>query len=84
MFDCDRCGLCCRHLKGIKLLRDLDDGGGICRFLDRGTNLCTIYGSRPLFCNVDAAYDAFFRDEMTREEFYRLNHLACKKLKEES
>ncbi len=61
----------------------MDDGTGVCRFLDRQTNFCTIYASRPLFCNVDATYGVLFREKMTREEFYDLNYRACKKLKEE-
>ena len=59
----------------------MDDGTGVCRFLNRQTNLCTIYATRPLLCNVDAAYDALFRKNMTREEFYELNRLACERMK---
>ena len=81
MFKCDCCGLCCRNIKGIKLLEALDDGSGTCVYLDRENNLCTVYGSRPLVCNVDEMYEAFFREKMTREEFYALNYDACEKLK---
>lgn len=81
MFQCDCCGLCCRNIKGIKLLAPFDDGSGTCVYLDRENNLCAVYGSRPLVCNVDEMYDAFFRDKMMREEFYGLNYDACKKLK---
>lgn len=82
-FSCDRCGLCCRHIKNIELLKELDDGTGTCRFLNRETNLCSIYNSRPLICNVDDAYEIFFKENMTREEYYMLNYSACKKFKEQ-
>ena len=81
MFKCDCCGLCCRNIKGIKLLAPFDDGSGTCVYLDRENNLCTVYSSRPLVCNVDEMYDAFLRDKMTMEEFYALNYDACEKLK---
>ena len=83
MFKCDCCGICCRHIKGIKMLEAFDDGTGVCRYLDRENNLCTIYDSRPVICNVDAMYEAFFMNKMTREEFYAENYAACEKLKHE-
>ena len=83
-FPCDRCGLCCRHIGGIELFKDMDDGTGVCRFLDRKTNLCMIYASRPLFCNVDAAYEVLFKENLMRDEFYELNRLACERLKEKA
>ena len=81
MFKCDCCGQCCRNIGGVKVLEALDSGDGVCIFLNREENLCRIYGSRPLFCNVDAMYDVFFRDEMTREEFYSANYSVCEELK---
>ena len=81
MFKCDCCGICCRHIRGIAMLEAFDDGTGVCRYLDREHNLCTIYDSRPVICSVDAMYELFFRDEMTREEFYDKNYSACEKLK---
>ena len=44
-------------------------------------NLCNIYQNRPIFCNVDAFYDAYFSHEMSREEFYRKNKKMCQKLR---
>ena len=81
MFKCYCCGICCRNIGGVKILEGLDDGDGVCVFLNRENNLCRIYSSRPLFCNVDAMYEVFFRDKMTREEFYAENYTACEKLK---
>lgn len=81
MFKCDCCGECCRHIAGIIPLEPFDDRKGVCRFLDREKNLCSIYASRPLVCNVDAMYETFFADKMSREEFYLANHEVCEKLK---
>lgn len=81
MFPCDRCGICCRHIGDVPWARGMALPGGICRYLDQETNLCTIYARRPLFCNVDAYYEAYMKERMSREEFYRLNGLGCRELK---
>lgn len=81
MFKCDCCGICCRNIRNIEMLAGFDDGTGVCRYLGRENNLCMIYDSRPVVCNVDAMYELFFREEMTREEFYCVNYSACEKLK---
>lgn len=59
MFECDKCGECCRHLKGISIYAELDRGDGICKYL-KG-NLCSIYEDRPLFCRIDDCYEQFFK-----------------------
>lgn len=82
MFKCDQCGLCCQNLAGIDLYQDLNDGTGTCLYFDRKTKLCTIYNQRPLKCRVDDAYDAYFKDKMTKQEYYQMNYGACKKLKD--
>jgi Fe-S-cluster containining protein len=79
MFECDKCGECCRRLKGISIYAELDRGDGICKYL-KG-NLCSIYEDRPLFCRIDDCYTQFFKEEYTREEFYKLNYEICNKLK---
>lgn len=80
MFKCDMCGKCCRNLRLSPLYSDLDNGKGICKHLNG--NLCSIYESRPLLCRIDESYEAFFKDVISREEYYRLNYEACDKLKE--
>lgn len=80
MFNCDRCGICCRSLDKSELYKFLDRGDGVCRYLNG--NLCSIYNQRPLICNVDACYNLYYKNTMTLEEFYNLNYQACKKLKE--
>ena len=79
MFYCDRCGACCRHLELSPLYRELDRGDGICKYLSG--NLCSIYENRPLLCRVDASYDAFFKDVMSRETYSNLNYVSCNELK---
>lgn len=81
MFTCDCCGRCCRKLKNSEIYQELDRGDGVCRYLSG--NLCSIYENRPLFCRIDECYDLFFSSDMTKEEFYKLNQEACRKLKEE-
>ena len=79
MFPCDKCGECCRNLQMSELYEELDRGDGVCKFLDG--NLCSIYQTRPLLCRIDESYDRFFKDSMTRDEFYRANLQVCSELK---
>lgn len=79
MFMCSQCGECCRHIYLSPIYRQLDRGDGVCRYLCG--NLCSIYTSRPLLCRIDESYDVFFRDRMSKEEYYRLNCEACDKMK---
>ena len=82
MFECQKCGNCCRHLNGLELYKDLDRGDGVCKYLE-GNN-CSIYDDRPVLCRVDECYEKYFADLYTRDEYYRLNYEACKAmLKEE-
>ena len=57
----------------------MDRGDGVCKHLKN--NLCEIYSERPIFCNVDAYWEKFLSDKMTREEFYKFNYAACALLK---
>ena len=83
MFKCDCCGLCCMNLNNSPLYDDLNRGDGICKYLDCNTMLCTIYNSRSLKCCVDKAYEVWFKNTMTKQEYYELNYEACRRLKEE-
>lgn len=82
MFCCDKCGECCRNLDKSELYADLDRGDGICRYLVG--NLCSIYSTRPLLCRVDESYQLFFKNRYTLEEYYKMNHEACDKIKKQS
>ena len=79
MFPCEKCGCCCR-LAGRFPIDGIVSPDGICQHLDKKTNLCTIYEKRPIFCNVDASYEAYYKERMSREEFYELNKKECLRL----
>ncbi|AVP65972.1 zinc/iron-chelating domain-containing protein [Clostridium botulinum] len=81
MFMCDKCGQCCRNLDKSPIYAELHSGNGVCKYLDG--NLCSIYENRPLLCRVDESYDAFFKNTMTLEKYYKLNYEFCIKLKNE-
>lgn len=79
MFSCDACGECCRNLDKSPVYAELDNGNGVCKFLNG--NLCSIYKDRPLLCRVDDGYDAFFCGDLSRNEYYGLNYKYCSLLK---
>lgn len=79
LFDCDCCGACCRNIRMSEFGKELDRGDGVCKYLKN--NLCGIYSERPIFCNVDAYYEKFLSEVMSREKFHELNHDVCKRLK---
>lgn len=81
MFQCDRCGCCCRNIHLSSLYAPLDRGDGVCKYLDEQTSLCSIYATRPVECNIDAMFDAHFSKIMSKSEFYELNYKVCKDLK---
>ncbi len=81
-FPCTKCGLCCRNLNKSNIYDDLNSGDGTCIYLDTNTNLCTIYNTRPLKCNIIASY-TFFKDTMSLKDYIKLNVKACNKLKKE-
>lgn len=80
MFQCEKCGACCRNLDKSSIYAELDSGGGVCKYL-KG-NQCSIYNDRPLLCRIDECYDVFFKDQYSLEEYYELNYQVCKKLKQ--
>ena len=80
MFQCDRCGECCRHLDLSPLYAELDRGDGVCRYLDG--NLCSIYETRPVLCRVDACYHLYFQSALSLEAYYRYNQEVCQHFKQ--
>ena len=77
-FDCERCGRCCRKVGTVPIAKDMALPNGVCKYLNEETNLCRIYETRPLICNVDAYYDRYMKDVMTREEFHARNKEICR------
>lgn len=78
-YSCDKCGNCCRSLRFSDVYKDLDNGQGVCKYLCG--NLCSIYEYRPLICRIDESYEIFFKNQMSKDEYYRLNYECCKYLK---
>lgn len=70
------------HIDESTIDEELNRGDGVCKYFDDTTHLCTIYDSRPIYCNVDKFYDDFLSEKYTRQEFYDVNYESCKKLKE--
>lgn len=79
MFVCSKCGGCCRHVNLSPLYEQLDRGDGVCKYLCG--NLCSIYDNRPLLCRVDESYERFFKEKLSKEDYYRLNYQVCDKIK---
>ncbi len=79
-FSCRRCGSCCHNIQFIEALSDYHNGDGICKYLDQETNLCRIYETRPLLCNVEASYEAFFSQSLKWEEYLKRNYEGCEML----
>lgn len=84
MFPCEKCGCCYRRVGEVFLARQMAKSNGVCKYLDESTNLCMIYNERPFFCRVDEFYEKNLSDNMSREEFYRLNKDICKKFQSKS
>lgn len=83
MFQCDKCGLCCKKVNRSELYSYLDRGDGVCINFDEKTCLCKIYENRPVICNIDMMYKKVFRNKLTMEEYYQQNYFACGLLKME-
>ena len=79
MFKCDKCGQCCRHLANSEVYKELDRGDGVCKYLDG--NLCSIYDNRPDICNVDKAFELYFKDVISKDDYLKFNREACLILK---
>jgi len=46
-------------------------------------NLCGIYETRPIVCNVDEGYKVFFAKVMSKEEWNKMNRDICISLQQE-
>lgn len=79
MFNCDRCGCCCRNLDKSEIYSELDRGDGVCKYL--WGNLCSVYENRPTLCRIDECYKLYFSNIMKIDLYYKLNMLECERLK---
>ena len=80
MFQCDKCGACCRNLNKSPIYNELHSGDGICKYLK--DNLCSIYENRPLLCRVDECYEIIFKEKLSYENYIQLNYEYCNMLKD--
>ena len=65
-FNCNQCGLCCKALN--------------CQYLTKD-NLCSIYETRPLICNIERGYEEVFKSQMSKKEWFSINEQYCNILK---
>jgi len=73
-FLCSQCGACCRNVSGSGLPHDIN---GVCSHLNKKTNKCSIYNTRPEECRVDKMFDKYFKSKISKKEFYKQNTKAC-------
>lgn len=81
-FPCNKCGLCCRRINLVLELAEYDLGNGVCKYLK--DNLCSIYEHRPEICRVDVMYSLNYANQYSKEEFYRLNLIVCRRLQDKA
>lgn len=70
------------HIGSVPESSSLDRGDGVCKFFVDETKLCSIYERRPIVCNVDKAYNTYFKSDISLEDYYKINYESCKILKE--
>lgn len=61
------------------MLKEFENDKGECIHLTEN-NLCDIYDSRPIICNVEKMYELFFSSTITYEQYLKENYEACTKL----
>jgi len=77
MFPCNKCGACCRLVGRNPITSALDRGDGVCHYYDDSARVCSIYEDRPFICRIDEGYDALYKSQFTKDEFYQLTHNFC-------
>ena len=75
-FPCISCGLCCQKLdrSSIKVHHEMNSGDGVCIHLK--SNLCSIYETRPIECNIHLSYIEY-KHILSQSEYISLNMNAC-------
>ncbi len=76
------CGACCRlapeeRTEALEALTeeqtniylDMVDTDGWCKFYNKNTKVCTIYNSRPNFCDVKYILEFFKQDKLNHDNF---------------
>ena len=83
-FECEKCGRCCKNLKGFIEAYQIDfpykpKEDGSCEMLGED-NLCKVYENRPITCNLEKFGKVLKMDE---KEWYELNKKGCEMLREQ-
>ena len=76
-FLCSQCSACCRNIAHLNLPHN---GDGICLNLNKKTNKCSIYETRPDICRVDKMFEKHFKSKMSKKEFFVKNTESCHQL----
>ncbi|EPP1573466.1 YkgJ family cysteine cluster protein [Campylobacter lari] len=79
-FPCTSCGACCKNINGIEELKHFNING-VCINLQED-NSCKIYNERPLVCRVEDFYNKYFKDTMSKKDFYNENIKICNLLQD--
>lgn len=79
-FPCNSCGKCCRRVNLSELTVYLDRRDGVCHNFDESSNLCNIYNDRPLVCKVEDYYTTYLTEQISWDDFVKLNLEICEKL----
>lgn len=79
-FPCTACGQCCRLVYLNEQTAYLNRGDGVCRHFDEQHNLCSIYENRPLVCNIKQYYRTHLSDDVTWNDFVKINWEICEQL----
>lgn len=82
MFNCTKCGLCCRQVGKFPFMKSFAKEDGSCIHLKN--NLCDCYENRPEICNVDLMYEKYFSSKMTKDEWYALQEISCRKIRDDA
>jgi uncharacterized protein len=80
IFDCHRCGACCKLTNLSEQGTDLDISDGVCRHFDELNNICKIYETRPEICNVSVMYEKFYKSRYDWTTFSQTNQEICQHL----
>ena len=76
-FPCTKCGACCRRAHLVKDFKYSNKIKGGCIYLNE--NLCKIYDSRPLICNMAEVKNLIFPN-ISQKEYYRISGEICNDL----
>ena len=79
LYDCKRCGMCCRRVDLVPGMELYNRGDGVCKHL-QDDNLCAIYEKRPDLCNGQYVYKTYYSD-MTVTEYHKMIARYCEKIR---